>query len=590
MKNKITLLVLMIFSSITYSQLNISTDYREDLKWNQESEEWEDVSSSDDMTFFEFEDTSQNKMGIFIHRTDDISSAYLIKSHQYLEEYDWDDFDIVSDVGNKYRLIVKMPNEDSDGFLFFEYKNKDGSYRGVKHRIKNVWLTEDDESNTNDSEVQSDLYDGTFSFKEYFIEREDLDPIEGIWRLDVVRELYYYDSLIYSESEQMRSEWAVAYHDETTYKVYGLSEKSDFEAFFEKTAIDDLYNYKCSFKNPTWDAKSNVKLELENTIIRYGYFVDDVYLQEIMGEDYVNGMKLYWDFTWIKKYPINKTSTNADKGCVSGDCEDGYGVYYFSGEWEGDVYRGEFKEGKRDGRGIYTFLTGTVLDGEWEGGSFIDNEKENNSDWNGTGTGFFIDRTGYLATNYHVIRGAKEIEIEFYRDGVLQKHNVEIVKQDKYNDLAILKISDSDFDRFDEIPYYFTTSLSDVGEEVFALGYPMALTLMGRDIKFTDGKISSKTGYEGDISNYQTTTPLQPGNSGGPLFDYNGNLIAVNASHLTPDVADNVSYSIKSSYLKSLIDVLPVKLRLPDNKDIKSLKLTEKIKVLSDYVVLIKIR
>ena len=38
---------------------------------------------------------------------------------------------------------------------------------------------------------------------------------------------------------------------------------------------------------------------------------------------------------------------------------------------------------------------------------------------------------------------------------------------------------------------------------------------MGKDIKFTDGKISSKTGYEGDVTTYQTTTPIQPGNSGG---------------------------------------------------------------------------
>ena len=53
---------------------------------------------------------------------------------------------------------------------------------------------------------------------------------------------------------------------------------------------------------------------------------------------------------------------------------------------------------------------------------------------------------------------------------------------------------------------------------------------MGKDIKFTDGKISSKTGYDGDIANYQTTTPIQPGNSGGPLFDYNGNLIGINFS------------------------------------------------------------
>ena len=589
MKNKIIILVLLIFSSWTSAQINISTEYTEYQVWDERTESWEVTSTDYQSTFFEFEDTAKSKMGIFIHRTNTITSAYLITSYEYSEEYDWDAFDIVSDVGNKYNFIIKIGDEDIDRFLFFSYQKEDGSWMGVYHRIKEVWVTEEEDSNLDDSEEEVDLYDGEFSFRKYFTERESLDPIEGIWSLNVERSLYYNDSLINYEREDMRSEWAIAFHDETSFKVYGLEKESDFEAFFEKTSVDGFYNYTCNFTTPLWIAKSNATLE-EGSILKYGYYVDDSYVEQLLGDDYIEGIKCYWDFTWVKKYPINKTETFTDQGCVSGDCSNGYGVYYYSDKWEGDIYRGNWKDDKRHGKGVYTFASGKVLDGNWDNSDFIEEELESKTDWNGTGTGFFIDRNGYLATNYHVIEGAKDIEIEFYRDGVLQKHKVEVVKEDKYNDLAILKISDSNFDRFNEIPYNFTTSISDVGEEVFALGYPMALTLMGRDIKFTDGKISSKTGYNGDIANYQTTTPLQPGNSGGPLFDYDGNLIAVNASHLTPDVADNVSYSIKSSYLKSLIDVLPVKLRLPDNKDIKSLKLTEKIKVLSDYVVLIKIR
>ena len=70
----------------------------------------------------------------------------------------------------------------------------------------------------------------------------------------------------------------------------------------------------------------------------------------------------------------------------------------------------------------------------------------------------------------------------------------------------------------------------------------------------------------------------------------NGNLIGINASRLTFENTQNVSYSIKSSYLKNLIDVLPVRIKLPNNKDIQDLKLTEKIKIISDYVVLIKVK
>lgn len=223
----------------------------------------------------------------------------------------------------------------------------------------------------------------------------------------------------------------------------------------------------------------------------------------------------------------------------------------------------------------------------------IVSENVPNSDygnWKGNGTGFFISKEGYLATNYHVVAEATEIEIEFIRNGQKQNYKAKVIQSDKQNDLAVLKIDDNSFVPFSLIPYNFQTSLTDVGSNVFALGYPMALSVMGTEIKFTDGKISSKTGFQGDIATYQMTTPIQPGNSGGPLFDFDGNLIGINSAKIRADVADNVSYAIKSSYLKNLIDVLPSTLSLPNDKTIMNKTLTEKIKIISDYVVLIRIK
>ena len=210
--------------------------------------------------------------------------------------------------------------------------------------------------------------------------------------------------------------------------------------------------------------------------------------------------------------------------------------------------------------------------------------------WQGNGTGFFISKDGYLATNYHIVEKASHLEIEFIRNGQKQNHQVKIIQTDKKNDLAILKVDDNTFRPFISIPYNFQTSLVAVGSDVFTLGYPMALTVMGTEIKFTDGKISSKTGFQGDISTYQMTAPIQPGNSGGPLFDYDGNLIGINSAKIRADIADNVSYSIKSSYLKNLIDVLPISFDLPSDKTLLNKTLTEKIKLISDYVVLIRIK
>jgi S1-C subfamily serine protease len=212
--------------------------------------------------------------------------------------------------------------------------------------------------------------------------------------------------------------------------------------------------------------------------------------------------------------------------------------------------------------------------------------------WLGNGTGFFIDKNGYIATNYHVVEEANEIEIEFARNGIKQTFPAKVIQSDRQNDISIIKINSAEFKSFDNLPYNFKTNISDVGSNIFALGYPMALSLMGTEIKFTDGKISSKTGIQGDITTYQISVPIQPGNSGGPLFDYDGNLIGITSSGINRklDITENANYAIKSSYLKNLVDVLDYKLALPNDVLIANKTLTEKIKILSDYVVLIKIK
>ena len=211
-------------------------------------------------------------------------------------------------------------------------------------------------------------------------------------------------------------------------------------------------------------------------------------------------------------------------------------------------------------------------------------------EWAGNGSGIIISKSGYIATNHHVIEDADKIEVEFNYEGEKTTFNAEIVQIDKTNDLAIIKIFDMKFDGLENIPYNFKTRSSDVGTDVFALGYPKALTSMGTDIKFTDGRISSKSGFQGDITTYQTTTAIQPGNSGGPLFDTNANLIGINSAKIVADDVEGVSYSIKTNYLLNLIDVLPKSITLPNDKSLSANPLTEQIKELSKYTVLIKVK
>ena len=217
-------------------------------------------------------------------------------------------------------------------------------------------------------------------------------------------------------------------------------------------------------------------------------------------------------------------------------------------------------------------------------------KRAKSGEWAGNGSGIIISKSGYIVTNHHVIEDVDDIEVEFIINDEVQKFNAEIVQSDKVNDLAIIKIFDINFDGLDNLPYNFKARSSDVGTKVYAYGYPMALSLMGKEIKVTDGMINSKTGYGGNVTTYQITAPIQPGNSGGPLFDDKGNFIGINSAGLSKDVADNVGYTIKSSYVLNLIDVLPKSIDLPSSTKLQSLPLTEQIKEISKYVVLVKVK
>jgi S1-C subfamily serine protease len=222
--------------------------------------------------------------------------------------------------------------------------------------------------------------------------------------------------------------------------------------------------------------------------------------------------------------------------------------------------------------------------------SKVKKKKTINNKWVGNGSGIIISKYGHILTNQHVIQDADDIEVEFILDGEVKKYSAELIQSDKVNDLAIIKIFDINFDGLDYLTYNFKTRSSDVGTKVYTYGYPMALSKMGKEIKITDGIISSKSGYNGDITTYQITAPIQGGNSGGPLFDDKGNFIGINSSKLKSDFAENVAYSIKSSYVLNLIDVLPKSIDLPSNTKLQSLPLTEQIKEISKYVVLVKVK
>lgn len=195
-----------------------------------------------------------------------------------------------------------------------------------------------------------------------------------------------------------------------------------------------------------------------------------------------------------------------------------------------------------------------------------------------SGTGFALQE-GYIVTNYHVVEKAKSIKVQGVKGVFSDIYNAKIIATDRVNDLAILKLDGNV--QTEGLPYSVKTFTSDVGEDVWVLGYPLTST-MGDEIKLTTGVISAKSGYEGDVAMYQISAPIQPGNSGGPVFDSKGNLIGIVCAHHKG--AENVNYAIKTAYLRNLNESSLSHDVLPHTNKLSTLSLASKVKAVKNFV------
>jgi serine protease Do len=195
------------------------------------------------------------------------------------------------------------------------------------------------------------------------------------------------------------------------------------------------------------------------------------------------------------------------------------------------------------------------------------------------GTGMALNADGYVLTSSHVVKGARTIYISNSR---YEQLKVEEVYRDEKLDIAVLKVVEEDFQSFGEIPYSLKHSPSDPGERVFTLGYPR------EDVVYNEGSVSSVTGFEGDTTAYQVAIPVNPGNSGGPLFDSQGNLVGIISGRNIG--AEGASFAIQSRYI---IDYLQKnaeeKLAVTSHKTLKGLDRPTQIKKLKDFVFMVKV-
>ncbi len=201
-------------------------------------------------------------------------------------------------------------------------------------------------------------------------------------------------------------------------------------------------------------------------------------------------------------------------------------------------------------------------------------------------TCFAISSEGYIVTNYKCINKAKKITIKGVNGDFKKQYLAKVISTDESNDLAILKIEDNTIINLNKIPYSISLKQGDIGNTIYLLGYPINGST-GNKIELTKGIINSKTGYQGNVSTYELSVPIQPGISGGPMFDKNGNLIGIVSSKLDP--AEKASFSIKAVFLVNLIESLPTSLNIPTISILSSLTIEDQLKSIKNFIYIIEV-
>jgi serine protease Do len=168
-----------------------------------------------------------------------------------------------------------------------------------------------------------------------------------------------------------------------------------------------------------------------------------------------------------------------------------------------------------------------------------------------SGTGLSFSTDGLILTNNHVVESCSQID-------VLGFGPARIVKRDPEVDLAAIQlVSKSD------LPFAtFRTQRARLGEEVVLVGYPLT-DILGGELNVSSGVVSSKVGLGGDPNWFTTNVGIQPGNSGGPILDFEGLVLGIAVAKIDDlkllqdagTVAPNVGFGIQSDIILKFIRV-----------------------------------
>ena len=170
-----------------------------------------------------------------------------------------------------------------------------------------------------------------------------------------------------------------------------------------------------------------------------------------------------------------------------------------------------------------------------------------------SGSGFFVNNKGYFVTNNHVIEGCNKSLITFEEKNI----EVELIAKDESLDLALLRANIKPKN-------YLNLSIDPAKklQKIYVAGYPFGKGLSD-DLKFTQGIISSVKGFADNSNQIQIDAAINSGNSGGPIVNEDGSLVAVAVSGLDKSESEGIGFGIKANSVINFLEVNNVKYSTP---------------------------
>ncbi len=198
------------------------------------------------------------------------------------------------------------------------------------------------------------------------------------------------------------------------------------------------------------------------------------------------------------------------------------------------------------------------------------------------GTGFLIDPKGVMITNAHVVKDSRNIRV-FNTKG--EQFNAYVIKLDIPRDVAIIKIDDEAFKPFLSLPYGIRKMSTDVAEPIFTLGFPR------EEIVYGEGYMSARTGFNGDTLSCQIAVAANPGNSGGPVFNKNGEVIGILSAKETQ--TEGAVFAVQSKYIFQALDELRKdsafkNVKLSTRSNLSGMDKVQQVKKIQDCVFMVK--